>query len=48
LGQQERSPHTAARTLKEIYKHCKTTGGDDEDEESEEDEESLQRANELF
>jgi hypothetical protein len=38
------SPHAAARTLKEIYKHCKTNDQDDEDEDSE----SLERANELF
>ena len=38
------SPHAAARTLKEIYKLCKTN----EEESEEEDSESLERANELF
>jgi len=46
LPQSDRSPHAAARTLKEIYRHCKTSGASDD--ESEEDEESLERANELF
>lgn len=38
------SPHAAARTLKEIYKLCKTN----DEESEEEDSESLERANELF
>lgn len=39
------SPNSAAQTLKEIYKLCKT---DEDYEEDDEDDESLERANELF
>lgn len=39
------SPNSAAQTLKEIYKLCKT---DEDYEEEDEDSESLERANELF
>ena len=44
MNQNAPTSKAAARTLKEIYKLCKT----DEDYDDEEDSESLERANVLF
>jgi hypothetical protein len=45
MNQNSPSPNSAAQTLKEIYKLCKT---DEDYVEEEEDSDSLERANELF